>query len=467
MGLFTKKDKKVDKNLLKKREIIHKKMNEYQKENLKQEKNAPEGSFISLQSINKIYPNHVQAVYDFNLDIKHGEFVVFVGPSGCGKSTTLRMIAGLEEITSGDLYIDGAFVNEYEPKDRNCAMVFQSYALYPHMSVKDNMSFALKMQHKSKEDIDQRVEEVAKILKIEDLLNRKPAQLSGGQRQRVALGRAIVRNAKVFLMDEPLSNLDAKLRVQMRSELVSLHRKIDATTIYVTHDQTEAMTMADRIVVMKDGYVQQIGAPIDIYNSPANTFVATFIGSPSACIYDVEYDDGVLTFKNGYSFKANKEVKEQHDVFYKKQIEKANARIEELTKLYDEYASSDKKKKKDNFVIADDNEINVLKENIEYFEKCIETKKHSLKIGIRSEDVLTPKEASFIKNKTKPISLTITISELLGNEYFIHYDFNEQDLIGRLSANESFGDSKQMDVCFNIDKIKYFDFKTELNLFEE
>ena len=220
MGLFKKKEQKVDKNLQKKREIIHKRMNEYQKENLKQEKVAPEDSFISLQHINKIYPNHVQAVFDFNLEINQKEFIVFVGPSGCGKSTTLRMIAGLEEITAGDLYIDKNFVNEYEPKDRDCAMVFQSYALYPHMSVRDNMSFALKMQHKEKEEIDQRVNEAAKILQIEEYLDRKPAELSGGQKQRVALGRAIVRTPKVFLMDEPLSNLDAKLRVQIKDAVM-------------------------------------------------------------------------------------------------------------------------------------------------------------------------------------------------------------------------------------------------------
>ena len=468
MGLFKKKEQKVDKNLQKKREIIHKRMNEYQKENLKQEKVAPEDSFISLQHINKIYPNHVQAVFDFNLEINQKEFIVFVGPSGCGKSTTLRMIAGLEEITAGDLYIDKNFVNEYEPKDRDCAMVFQSYALYPHMSVKDNMSFALKMQHKEKEEIDQRVNEAAKILQIEEYLDRKPAELSGGQKQRVALGRAIVRTPKVFLMDEPLSNLDAKLRVQMRSELVSIHRKIGATTIYVTHDQTEAMTMADRIVVMKDGYIQQIGTPKEIYNQPANIFVSTFIGSPSTNIFEVEYNDGVITFKDSYSFTVNKEIKEQHDVFYKKQIEKANERIDALKKLYEEYASSDdkKKSKKDKFEISNDSEVNALKENIQYFEECLKTKKHNIKIGIRSEDVLAPKEASLVKNKTKPVYMNIFIAELLGNEYFIHYSFNDQDLVGRLSANETLDKNKPLEVCFNIDKIKYFDEKTELNLFE-
>ena len=233
---------------------------------------------VSLRNINKVYDNKVQAVFDFNLDVEDQEFIVFVGPSGCGKSTTLRMIAGLEEITSGELVIDGQRMNDVAPKDRDIAMVFQSYALYPHMTVYENMAFGLKLRKMPKEEIDKRVLEAAKILEIEEYLKRKPKALSGGQRQRVALGRAIVRNAKVFLMDEPLSNLDAKLRVQMRSEIIKLHEKIGATTIYVTHDQTEAMTMASRIVVMKDGYIQQIGSPKEIYNHPVNMFVARFVG---------------------------------------------------------------------------------------------------------------------------------------------------------------------------------------------
>jgi len=236
---------------------------------------------LKLTDIQKIYDNNVQAVFDFNLDIEDKEFIVLVGPSGCGKSTTLRMIAGLEEITSGELYIDGRLVNNVAPKDRDIAMVFQSYALYPHMSVFDNMAFGLKLRKMPKDEIEQRVRDAAKILEIEQYLERKPKALSGGQRQRVALGRAIVRNAKVFLMDEPLSNLDAKLRVQMRSEIIKLHERLDATTIYVTHDQTEAMTMASRIVVMKDGYIQQIGTPRDVYNHPVNMFVANFIGAPA------------------------------------------------------------------------------------------------------------------------------------------------------------------------------------------
>lgn len=235
---------------------------------------------LKLKDINKIYPNGVQAVFDFNLDIRDKEFIVFVGPSGCGKSTTLRMIAGLEEISSGELYIDEELVNDKAPKDRNIAMVFQSYALYPHMTVFDNMAFGLKLRKMPKDVINEKVNEAAEILGLTPYLKRKPKALSGGQRQRVALGRAIVRNAKVFLMDEPLSNLDAKLRVQMRGELIKLHNKINTTTIYVTHDQIEAMTMASRIVVMKDGYIMQVGAPKEIYDNPNNMFVAGFIGTP-------------------------------------------------------------------------------------------------------------------------------------------------------------------------------------------
>ena len=236
---------------------------------------------VKLVKVNKVYEGGVHAVHDFSIDIKDKEFIVFVGPSGCGKSTTLRMIAGLEEITTGDLYIDDVVVNTMAPKDRDIAMVFQSYALYPQMTVYKNMAYALKLRKVPKEEIDARVLEAAKILKLTPYLYRRPKALSGGQRQRVALGRAIVRQPKVFLMDEPLSNLDAKLRVAMRSEIVRIHESVKATTIYVTHDQIEAMTMASRIVVMKDGFIQQIGEPNEIYQYPTNMFVAGFIGTPA------------------------------------------------------------------------------------------------------------------------------------------------------------------------------------------
>ena len=243
---------------------------------------------LSLQHINKTYPNGFQAVKDFNLEIEDKEFIIFVGPSGCGKSTTLRMIAGLEEISSGELWIGDKMVNDVEPKDRDIAMVFQNYALYPHMSVYDNMAFGLKLRKVPKAEIDKAVHEAAKILDIEHLLDRKPKALSGGQRQRVAMGRAIVRSPKVFLMDEPLSNLDAKLRVQMRVEISKLHQRLQTTIIYVTHDQTEAMTLGTRIVVLKDGIIQQVDTPQNLYNTPNNIFVAGFIGSPQMNLVDAE-----------------------------------------------------------------------------------------------------------------------------------------------------------------------------------
>ena len=243
-------------------------------------------SSLSLKNICKVYPNGFEAVKDFNLEIKDQEFIIFVGPSGCGKSTTLRMIAGLEDISSGELKIGDRVVNDVEPKDRDIAMVFQNYALYPHMSVYDNMAFGLKLRKVPKDEIDKMVKEAAKVLDLTPLLDRKPKALSGGQRQRVAMGRAIVRNPKVFLMDEPLSNLDAKLRVQMRSEIASLHNRLKATIIYVTHDQTEAMTLGTRIVVLKDGVIMQVDSPQKLYNEPNNLFVAGFIGSPQMNFID-------------------------------------------------------------------------------------------------------------------------------------------------------------------------------------
>ncbi len=252
---------------------------------------------IVLKDINKVYPNGYHAVKDFNLDIQDQEFIIFVGPSGCGKSTTLRMIAGLEDISSGDLIIDGKKMNDVEPKDRDIAMVFQNYALYPHMTVYDNMAFGLKLRKVPKEEIDEKVRNASRILGLDEYLDRKPKALSGGQRQRVAMGRAIVRNPKVFLMDEPLSNLDAKLRVQMRTEISKLHDQLSATMIYVTHDQTEAMTLGTRIVVMKDGIVQQVDTPQNLYNDPCNLFVAGFIGSPQMNFLDAvitKEDDKVI-----------------------------------------------------------------------------------------------------------------------------------------------------------------------------
>lgn len=249
---------------------------------------------MRFDSVGKIYDSNSRALSDFSLDIDDGEFVVLVGPSGCGKSTTLRILAGLEEPTSGRVFIDGEDITEIEPSRRDIAMVFQNYALYPHMSVYDNMAFSLKMKKASREKISEAVHEAADILGISDYLQRKPRELSGGQRQRVAVGRAIVRHPKVFLFDEPLSNLDAKLRVQMRNELARLHSRLDATMIYVTHDQAEAMTLGDRIVVLKDGWVQQVAPPLEVYDKPVNRFVAGFIGSPAMNFFPAEVRGGVL-----------------------------------------------------------------------------------------------------------------------------------------------------------------------------
>ena len=379
-----------------------------QEENVESQKVTKESehddAFVSLRHIDKIYDNNVQAVFDFNLDIKKHEFIVFVGPSGCGKSTTLRMIAGLEDITKGELYIDNELCNDKTPKDRDIAMVFQSYALYPHMSVYENMAFGLKLRRLPKYEIDRRVHEAARILQIEEYLDRKPKALSGGQRQRVALGRAIVRNAKVFLMDEPLSNLDAKLRVQMRSEIIKLHNSLNATTIYVTHDQTEAMTMASRIVVMKLGRVQQIGSPIEIYNNPANLFVAGFIGSPAMNFFHVDYsaEDNSITFASG------------EKVVLPKTLIKG---------------------------------------------KSIPSK---VIFGIRPEDI---KEVDGETKVTGPeFDIDVNVAELLGNEYYVHADFGGTELVSKIPANRVIKTGEKIKVFFDLKKIHFFDPETEKSI---
>ena len=273
-------------------------------------------SEVVLKGIKKVYDNKVTAVHDVNINIKDKEFIVLVGPSGCGKSTTLRMVAGLEEISGGELYIDGKLVNDVAPKDRDIAMVFQSYALYPHMTVRDNLGFALKLKKVDPAEINKKVEEVAEILDITQYLDRKPKALSGGQRQRVAIGRAMVRDPKVFLMDEPLSNLDAKLRNQMRAEIIKLRQRINTTFMYVTHDQTEAMTLADRIVIMKDGFVNQIGTPQELFNKPVNLFVAGFIGMPV-----MNFFDGCkLLLENDKYYAEVRGVKFELDAFQQKAL---------------------------------------------------------------------------------------------------------------------------------------------------
>lgn len=356
---------------------------------------------VSLKHIDKVYDNNVQAVFDFNLEIQDKEFIVFVGPSGCGKSTTLRMIAGLEDITRGELKIDGKVMNDVEPKDRDIAMVFQSYALYPHMSVYDNMAFGLKLKKCPKEEIDKRVRNAAQILEIEQYLDRKPKALSGGQRQRVALGRAIVRNSKVFLMDEPLSNLDAKLRVQMRSEIIQLHERIGATTIYVTHDQTEAMTMADRIVVMKGGYIQQIGTPKEIYNNPANMFVAGFLGSPATNFIKGTYKDGTFN------------------------IQDTHIQIPEM-----------------------------------YLESLKTYQGKEVILGIRPEDLY----GEGIVKETYPsasFDFKIDVAELLGHEYILHGSFHGQPMVAKVASRLEPKMNSILSLTMDLSKVHFFDPETE------
>ncbi len=283
-------------------------------------------SEVVLKNLKKVYDNKVTAVHDVNLAIKDKEFIVLVGPSGCGKSTTLRMVAGLEEISDGELYIDGRLVNDVAPKDRDIAMVFQSYALYPHMTVYENMAFALKLRKVPKKEIDKKVREVAAILDITEYLSRKPKALSGGQRQRVAIGRAMVRDPKVFLMDEPLSNLDAKLRNQMRAEIIKLRKRINTTFMYVTHDQTEAMTLGDRIVIMKDGLVNQIGTPQEVFNKPVNLFVAGFIGMPVMNFFD----NCKVVLENGVYYAEIRGVRFKLDDFQQKALKANGVETQEI-----------------------------------------------------------------------------------------------------------------------------------------
>ncbi len=427
------------------------------------EEAAPEDdhsdAYVSLRHIDKVYDNNVQAVFDFNLDIKRHEFIVFVGPSGCGKSTTLRMVAGLEDITSGELYIDGEYSNDRTPKDRDIAMVFQSYALYPHMTVYDNMAFGLKIRHLPKAEIDKRVKEAANILQITEYLDRKPKALSGGQRQRVALGRAIVRNAKVFLMDEPLSNLDAKLRVQMRSEIIKLHEALNATTIYVTHDQTEAMTMASRIVVMKLGRIQQVGSPIEIYNEPANLFVATFIGSPAMNVMKASYEKGTITLLGGQKIGLGESFEKAHDAFYKKEIELNKAEIASL----EEKKASAKAPKLGRFskkavdpIAAIDEEIAKLKERIQKDEFAL-SGSHEIIFGLRPEDIE--------ESEGEGYDIRVAVAELLGHEYYVHTDFGGIDLVAKIPLTHEIKIGDSMKVVFKNEKAHIFDPYSEKRIY--
>ena len=367
---------------------------------------------LALKHIDKIYDNNVQAVFDFNLDIADKEFIVFVGPSGCGKSTTLRMIAGLEDISAGELYIDDKLMNDVAPKDRDIAMVFQSYALYPHMSVYDNMAFGLKIAKVPKDIIDKKVRDAAKALDIEQYLDRKPKALSGGQRQRVALGRAIVREPKVFLMDEPLSNLDAKLRVQMRVEILKIYQQLGTTFIYVTHDQTEAMTMGTRIVVMKDGRVQQVAAPTYLYEHPVNKFVAGFIGSPQ-----MNFRDGTIHENDG----------------------KLSIELSDMT-----------------LPIPDD-KAQILKEK-GYVEKIVT-------MGIRPEDISTHPQYIMSHPETS-FQSQVDVVELMGAESFIHMTKDGSPFVIKVPGSTPLRSNDEGSFTYIMNKAHFFDKETELNILE-
>lgn len=358
-------------------------------------------SFIELKNVCKQYPNtDKKAVTDFNLEINEKEFIAFVGPSGCGKSTTLRMIAGFEEISGGDLYIDGKRMNETAPRDRGISMVFQNYALYPHMIVEKNIGYGLKNMKVPEAEIKKKVDWAIDILGLEEYRKRKPKNLSGGQRQRVALGRAIVKNQKVFLMDEPLSNLDAKLRVSMRNEISKLHRSLGSTTIYVTHDQVEAMTMADRIVIMKAGVVQQVGKPMELYEHPVNKFVAGFIGSPQMNFFDVTIENGHIVFSDGNKMKIT----------------------EETAKL----------------------------------------RKHGKKmiLGIRGEDIKFDPQNMDVYKENK-MSAVVDNTEIMGNENNLYFEFGGATTVARVSKYEVCKIGDKVDFVFVPHRMHFFDCETE------
>ncbi len=365
-------------------------------------------SFIEFKNISKKYEKAAKnSVTDFNLSIEEKEFIAFVGPSGCGKSTTLRMVAGFEEITGGELFIDGKKVNDVAPRDRGIAMVFQNYALYPHMTVEKNIAYGLKNMKVPADQIKKKVDWAINILGLEEYRNRKPKNLSGGQRQRVAVGRAIVKNQKVFLMDEPLSNLDAKLRVSMRNEISKLHRELGTTTIYVTHDQVEAMTMADRIVIMKDGVIQQVGKPMDLYEHPVNKFVAGFIGSPQMNFYDVVVDGKVIRFKDG------------------NQIELSDVVAERL-----------------------------------------KGRQGEMIMGIRGEDIKLDGQNLDIYAADKQKAV-IENTEVMGNENNLYFTFGGSQTVARVSKYEVSQIGDQIDFVFSPLKMHFFDKDTEENILEK
>ena len=362
-------------------------------------------SFLDLKNVTKIYPNGTKAVHETSLSVDEGEFMVFVGPSGCGKSTLLRMVAGLEDITEGDINLDGKLMNEVDPSERDVAMVFQNYALYPHMNVYNNLAYGLKNRGIDKETIEQKVNDAAKLLQISDYLQRKPSMLSGGQRQRVAMGRAIVRRPDAFLFDEPLSNLDAKLRTQMRTEIKKLHQKLKTTVIYVTHDQVEAMTLADRIVIMKDGVIEQIGTPLDLFEKPATKFVATFIGSPS-----MNMIKATITNQSGKLFM----------------------------------------KTDDNISVpVPDHKINSLTEG------------QIISFGFRAEDIVPLKFGQKPSNSWS-INSKVNLAEPLGTETLIFTNLGNTEIVSRMFTPELVNSNDELEFALNLDRTYLFDDKTDL-----
>ena len=465
-------------------------------------------AFLSLKNIEKVYPNGAKAVYDFNLDIAQNEFIVLVGPSGCGKSTTLRMIGGLEEITGGELYIDGKYCNEMPSKDRRCAIVFQSYALYPQMTVYDNIAFPLKinkyplktvledgseaivMRKMTKAEIEEQVFKAVDLLDLSQYLDRLPGELSGGQMQRVALGRAIVKNVPLFLMDEPLSNLDAKLRLTMRSEIVKLHNRIGATTIYVTHDQTEAMTMATKVVVMSRGFIQQIGTPKQVYNNPTNLFVAKFIGSPTMNFFEGSYENGNIQLKNpdvvipvSEDFKRRrKECIEKRIQEFKNILESFDESGADYVKKIQSALADDKKavvmKKKKSIIaffkevftnknffkelfskkeekIPFEEEIKVAKEKLAQLERYLE-EEHKIILGIRPERVrikhVTEEEA-----KNGGTIVKASVCELLGAEYNVYFPLFDKEIVATVGVEEELSEGDLFRVELNEDDLYAFD----------
>lgn len=454
-------------------------------------------SFVSFKNIQKVYPNGVHSVIDFNLDINQGEFIVFVGPSGCGKTTTIRMVCGLEEISAGRLYINGIYSNDLEPSDRGVSMVFQNYALFPHLSVYENIAYGLKIKkieaplldknHQqviginqrairelqkeknyilknfpnnlediqkidhdiqeylnnpmpltikrklTKEEIDVKVQKAAEILNLSDLLERKPNQLSGGQCQRVALGRVIVSDAKLLLMDEPLSNLDAKLRTSMRGEILNLHKSLNATTIYVTHDQVEAMTMASRIVVMKKGLIQQIGTPKELYNHPNCLFVATFIGSPTMNILSVFLKNNEIAISD---YKMKYQIESKLNTFYHNELKLEHQKLLDLPNSFEGELLEEEK--------------NIILNRIEKYETVLKEKKYPLKLGIRSEDISLSKTKKGIKGIVSSI-------ELFGSEQELHLNIQNETIVLKCSSQEKFAIGDTVYCQINQEKMHLFD----------